>query len=125
MPSHKQSTSKQYSPSEYFPMLNIPTNSLGPGTKPAYVPTIHNLPPMQLVMVPYASTCMAHISPWNVSQFSNTAPTNEYVPMHRLNASPPVPDTYSIHNLMDINDFNKLFLPDSTSDNSNKGAFLY
>eukprot|EP00957_Ditylum_brightwellii_P194671 14829070-Ditylum_brightwellii.AAC.1 len=50
VPSCKPSMIKQYSPGEYFPRLNTPTNSLGPGTKPAYVPAIHNLPPTQMAM---------------------------------------------------------------------------
>eukprot|EP00957_Ditylum_brightwellii_P173410 13203756-Ditylum_brightwellii.AAC.1 len=119
------STSNQYSPADYFPTLKTPTNSFGPGTKQVYVPAVHNLPPMQSAMFPYASTCIAHTSPQKVLQLLNTTPTNEYVHTHTWNTSPPAPDTYSICNLMDGIDFNKLFLPDSTGDNSNKDALSY
>eukprot|EP00957_Ditylum_brightwellii_P130604 9963237-Ditylum_brightwellii.AAC.1 len=100
-------------------------NSPKHGTKPAYIPAVYNLPPTQTAMVPYASVCMAHMSPQKVSQLPNTTPTDEYVPTHRWNTSPHVLDNYSIHNLTDGINFNKQFLPNSTDNNSNKDAFLY
>eukprot|EP00957_Ditylum_brightwellii_P138123 10528854-Ditylum_brightwellii.AAC.1 len=65
-------------------------------------------------IVPYAPACGSHVSQQKVSNHPNTASTTEYMPMHRWNTSPPVPDTYSIRNLTDDIDFNKLFLSGST-----------
>eukprot|EP00957_Ditylum_brightwellii_P164828 12549041-Ditylum_brightwellii.AAC.1 len=65
------------------------------------------------------------MSPQKVSQLTNTTATNEYVPMHRLNTSQPMPDTHAISNLVNDVDFSAPRLPDSTRDISNKGSFMY
>eukprot|EP00957_Ditylum_brightwellii_P128318 9787505-Ditylum_brightwellii.AAC.1 len=59
---------KKYSPVEYFPMLNTPTNSLGFGTKPAYLPVVHNSPHMHTAVVLYASACESYESQQKVVQ---------------------------------------------------------
>eukprot|EP00957_Ditylum_brightwellii_P152294 11594499-Ditylum_brightwellii.AAC.1 len=70
MPSHKQ-----YSPVEYFSTSKTPINSLGTGTKPAYVSVVHNSPYMQIAILPYASACESCASQQKVSQLSNTTCT--------------------------------------------------
>eukprot|EP00957_Ditylum_brightwellii_P210867 15365500-Ditylum_brightwellii.AAC.1 len=76
-----------------------------------------------LDIAPYASACVSHVSQQKVSQHLNTTHTNEYVPIHRWNTSPPVPDTNYICDLIDGIDFSKPLFLDSTGDNSNKDAF--
>eukprot|EP00957_Ditylum_brightwellii_P123655 9427267-Ditylum_brightwellii.AAC.1 len=105
---------KQYSPAEFFPTKKTGTESLGAGTKTAYVPEVHNLSSMQKaivlhavarnpynpkhrwntspsmpVIVPYTSAHMSHASQQRVSKRLNTASATDYVPTHRWNTSPP------------------------------------
>eukprot|EP00957_Ditylum_brightwellii_P027178 2054412-Ditylum_brightwellii.AAC.1 len=70
-------------------MLRTPTASLQTGTKPVYVPELHDLPATQITIAPYLYACMSHTSPQKVTQLANACPTNEYVPTHRWNTSPP------------------------------------
>eukprot|EP00957_Ditylum_brightwellii_P094951 7230746-Ditylum_brightwellii.AAC.1 len=65
---------------------------------------------------PYASSFVTHMLHQKVSHYPNTASTSEFVPTHRWNTSPPVPDGI---------DFDAPFFPDSTDDTSNNDAFLY
>eukprot|EP00957_Ditylum_brightwellii_P048102 3651606-Ditylum_brightwellii.AAC.1 len=71
------STSKQYYPAEFFPTLKTYTESLGPGTKPVYIPAVHNLPCKQTTIVSHETTMNTYkpIHRWNISQ-----PTSDVVP---------------------------------------------
>eukprot|EP00957_Ditylum_brightwellii_P204159 15337944-Ditylum_brightwellii.AAC.1 len=115
----------QYSPAEYFPTSKTPTNSLGTGTKPAYVPVIHDSPCIQTAIVLYASACESRASQQKMSLLPNTTRTSEYVPTHMWSTNPPAPDTNFVRNLTAGTDFNKPFFLDSTGDISNNDAFLY
>eukprot|EP00957_Ditylum_brightwellii_P160017 12180715-Ditylum_brightwellii.AAC.1 len=94
---------------------------------------------MQIAIAPYTSTCKSHTPLQKVTQLPNTTATNVYMLMHRWNTSPPTPAMVpyaSVHmphtsllklsqlpNTTSAND--KLLLPGSIGDNSNKDAFLY
>eukprot|EP00957_Ditylum_brightwellii_P008685 659185-Ditylum_brightwellii.AAC.1 len=89
------------------------------------------MPSTQKVVAPYAAArnpCtyfhVTHTPQQKVSHYPNTASSGEYVPMHRWSTSQPAPDNDSSCNLMDGNDFNTPFLPDSTGDTSNSDTFL-
>eukprot|EP00957_Ditylum_brightwellii_P077707 5905029-Ditylum_brightwellii.AAC.1 len=106
-------------------MSKTPTNSLGTGTKPAYVPAVHNSPCTQSGIDPYTSAYESCASQHKVSQLLNTTHTIECVPTHRWSTSPPAQDTNYVRNLTASIDFDEPFFPDSTGDTSNNDGFLY
>eukprot|EP00957_Ditylum_brightwellii_P165840 12626359-Ditylum_brightwellii.AAC.1 len=84
--------SKQYSQTEM----------LGPGTKNMYAPELTDMPSMQRSLVPYAAarnpyvpSNVTHKPQQKMSHYLNTTSTGEFMPMHRWNTCPTVPDTSS------------------------------
>ena len=127
-----KATSKQYSPSEFYPKKKSGIESLGTGTKKTYVPEVHDIPSTEKAIVPYAaarnpyaSSRMPHTSQQKVSQRQNLASTRTYVPTHRWNTSPPTPTTNSVRDLTDGIDSDAPFFPNSTRDTSKSDAFSY
>eukprot|EP00957_Ditylum_brightwellii_P082724 6290025-Ditylum_brightwellii.AAC.1 len=98
----KETTSKQYSPVEFYPTKKTGIESLEPTTKNTYVPEVHDIPSTERAVVPYTaarnlytSSCVTHMSQQKLSHYPNTASTGEYVPTYRWSTGPPAPDTNS------------------------------